>query len=81
MIKYIATIVFAVFLSSCDFDTSFKIELGNKESSHEPIPGPRDCFWSRGPVSKDPYINIAYPFFIHSNNLKRAFERQNLSQH
>ena len=61
MIKYIATIVFAVFLSSCDFDTSFKIELGNKESSHEPIPGPRDCFWSRGPVSKDPYINIAYP--------------------
>ena len=25
------------------------------------IPGPRDCFWSRGPVSKDPYINIAYP--------------------
>ena len=27
----------------------------------ETIPGPRDCFWSRGPVSSDPYINIAYP--------------------
>ena len=27
----------------------------------DPIPGPRDCFWSRGPVSGDPYINIAYP--------------------
>jgi hypothetical protein len=25
------------------------------------IPGPRDCFWARGPVSADPYINIAYP--------------------
>ncbi|WP_232346457.1 hypothetical protein [Cupriavidus sp. USMAA2-4] len=24
-------------------------------------PGPRSCFWSRGPVSADPYINIAYP--------------------
>lgn len=26
-----------------------------------PIPGPRSCFWSRGPHSADPYINIAYP--------------------
>ncbi len=25
------------------------------------IPGPRDCFWARGPISSDPYINIAYP--------------------
>ena len=25
------------------------------------IPGPRDCFWSRGPFSGDPYINVAYP--------------------
>ena len=25
------------------------------------IPGPRDCFWRRGPFSADPYINIAYP--------------------
>lgn len=25
------------------------------------IPGPRDCFWSRGPHSADPYINVAYP--------------------
>lgn len=27
----------------------------------DPIPGPRNCFWSRGPASADPYINIAYP--------------------
>lgn len=27
----------------------------------DPIPGPRDCFWSRGPASADPYLNIAYP--------------------
>lgn len=25
------------------------------------IPGPRDCFWARGPHSADPYINVAYP--------------------
>lgn len=25
------------------------------------IPGPRSCFWLRGPVSADPYVNIAYP--------------------
>lgn len=25
------------------------------------IPGPRSCFWSRGPVSGDPYMNVAYP--------------------
>lgn len=24
-------------------------------------PGPRTCFWLRGPVSADPYVNIAYP--------------------
>jgi hypothetical protein len=27
----------------------------------DPIPGPRTCFWSRGPASADPYLNIAYP--------------------
>ena len=26
-----------------------------------PIPGPRSCFWSYGPHSADPYINLAYP--------------------
>jgi hypothetical protein len=27
----------------------------------DPIPGPRTCFWARGPASADPYLNIAYP--------------------
>lgn len=27
----------------------------------DPIPGPRSCFWARGPASADPYLNIAYP--------------------
>jgi hypothetical protein len=26
-----------------------------------PIPGPRTCFWYRGPHNADPYINVAYP--------------------
>jgi len=25
------------------------------------MPGPRTCFWYRGPHNKDPYINVAYP--------------------
>lgn len=25
------------------------------------VPGPRSCFWARGPFSGDPYINLAYP--------------------
>ena len=27
----------------------------------DPLPGPRTCFWARGPISGDPYINIAFP--------------------
>lgn len=27
----------------------------------DPLPGQRTCFWARGPVSADPYVNIAYP--------------------
>ncbi len=30
-------------------------------ASKDPLPGPRSCYWARGPVSADPYINIAYP--------------------
>lgn len=30
-------------------------------SGKDPIPGPRTCFWARGPAAADPYINIAYP--------------------
>ena len=26
-----------------------------------PIPGPRTCFWARGPYNADPYINVAFP--------------------
>ncbi len=28
---------------------------------NDPIPGPRTCFWLRGPAGPDPYLNIAYP--------------------
>ena len=31
------------------------------DDRYGPIPGPRSCFWSRGPHSGDPYINVAYP--------------------
>jgi len=31
------------------------------DDSFTGLPGVRTCFWTRGPVSKDPYMNIAYP--------------------
>ena len=30
-------------------------------AGRDPIPGPRTCFWARGPAAADPYLNIAYP--------------------
>jgi hypothetical protein len=35
--------------------------LSQVTKSQDPIPGPRTCFWIRGPFGADPYINIAYP--------------------
>jgi len=70
LIKYLFISFIALpltfFIQSCDKEVSLKMELGDGKSSHEEtskpiIPGHRTCFWSRGPVSKDPYINIAYP--------------------
>ena len=61
MIRYIFITTLAFFALSCDFNTSVKLEVSNNDDSYQPIPGPRNCFWSRGPISKDPYINIAYP--------------------
>ena len=53
------------FMSSCSDEMSIKMQYGDRDQlfkqKYEPIPGPRTCFWRRGPVSKDPYINIAYP--------------------
>ena len=61
MIRYIFITTLVFFSLSCDFDTSVQLEVSNNSDSYKPIPGPRNCFWSRGPISKDPYINIAYP--------------------
>lgn len=30
-------------------------------SGKDPLPGARTCFWARGPISGDPYMNIAFP--------------------
>ena len=70
VIKYIFISFIALpltfFIQSCDKEVSLKMKLGDRKASHEEtrkpiIPGQRTCFWARGPVSKDPYINIAYP--------------------
>ena len=37
------------------------ISINEVLANNNPIPGPRDCFWARGPFSSDPYINVAYP--------------------
>ena len=32
-------------------------------SSDIGVPGPKDCFWSRGPHSADPYINLGIAYY------------------
>lgn len=59
--------VLALSLSACSsawaWDQGKAVQEGLKAvaAGKDPIPGPRSCFWSRGPASGDPYINIAYP--------------------
>lgn len=49
--------------SAAGWDQAAAVERGLKQAAagEDPIPGPRSCFWARGPASADPYINIAYP--------------------
>lgn len=49
--------------ASAQGDTIQRLELAEKAlaAGKDPLPGPRTCFWSRGPISGDPYINIAFP--------------------
>jgi len=51
------------FVVSCDNQTLVPPKENDKSEVNEfnGLPGPRTCFWTRGPVSKDPYMNIAYP--------------------
>ena len=35
--------------------------LSQVAAGQDPIPGPRTCFWARGPFGGDPFINLAYP--------------------
>lgn len=58
----------ALLISSCGSSDTADVQtddgVGNvvsTESEFGPIPGPRTCYWARGPHSADPYINIAYP--------------------
>jgi len=44
-----------------DHDKLMEGAQASVASGKDPIPGPRSCFWLRGPASADPYINIAYP--------------------
>ena len=35
--------------------------INHMDTDHAGVPGPRTCFWSVGPFSGDPYLNIAWP--------------------
>lgn len=49
--------------AAAGWDQAKAVEESNQRiaAGKDPIPGPRTCFWARGPASADPYINIAYP--------------------
>ena len=46
-LSYVFVLIFSIQI------TAMETDIG--------VPGPRDCFWSLGPHSGDPYINLAYP--------------------
>jgi len=52
---------FIICLMSCQPVEETQKLVVEATSENMSIPGPRNCFWSRGPVSADPYMNIAYP--------------------
>lgn len=57
------TLSLAAYSNALAWDQAKAVEASLKAVAEgkDPIPGPRSCFWSRGPASGDPYINIAYP--------------------
>jgi hypothetical protein len=72
MRKTISAVVLlgTLLISSCGQNANDAVAAGDKTTSIDyaanasnssAIPGPRTCFWARGPHSADPYINIAYP--------------------
>jgi hypothetical protein len=71
-VKYFLNLLAAVALASSNLlpasaqaapaaDARMDAAMAAVAAGKDPIPGPRSCFWSRGPASADPYINIAYP--------------------
>lgn len=58
-----ATLALATTMAQAGWDQAKAVEDGLKQiaAGKDPIPGPRSCFWARGPASADPYLNIAYP--------------------
>ncbi len=67
-LKYVCfplTIIIVFSIESCNKKASLKFEVKDvnkvQVAERPKIPGPRTCFWTRGPASKDPYVNVAYP--------------------
>ncbi|MDB4769173.1 hypothetical protein OAG16_03745 [Saprospiraceae bacterium] len=63
---FLIVVLFFSTIFSCENHPPNINLLNNDILTHESkeqigIPGERTCFWLRGPHSKDPYINIAYP--------------------
>lgn len=55
----LAALIFIVALPQDNWAST--VSGHDSESAALAIPGPKDCFWRRGPFGADPYINIAYP--------------------
>lgn len=49
------------FAQTQDGSDRMKEAIAAADAGRDPLPGPRSCFWSLGPVSADPYMNVAYP--------------------
>lgn len=61
MMVIVAIAVYFIMEEATDPTRKKSVKISQTESDQERIPGPRTCFWTRGPASKDPYVNVAYP--------------------
>ena len=60
-IQTLLLLVIAFAFKACESNTNDNQGEATASPSENIVPGPRNCFWSRGPVSADPYMNVAYP--------------------
>ncbi|MBL4814114.1 MAG: hypothetical protein JKY74_01370 [Shewanella sp.] len=60
-LKWISVFFLGISSLSVQASPQAQTQALDYEKPTSDVGGPRTCFWNRGPISADPYINVAYP--------------------